>query len=371
MSETVTNKTQYSQLYDRRAVIDLGALQQNYNKIKSICKKEKVLAYVKANAYGHGVLNVVAKLVSLNVDAVAVSSISEFIQIRQHFQKLKVVLGSTYYNKDIISLVAGYSGDLVIYSAEQIDLLSELSGCKITVWLKVNTGMNRMGVPEECFEYNLNRLLKLNCVENVVVMSHMASSYDINTSATYKQIELLQQLSSKYDLPVSMANSAAILKNTMGNFDWVRPGILLYGVSPLATLTTLPGFAKVMTLSSRIVAINNCEKGAKVGYGGTWEAKENSVIAVVAIGYADGYPYNINNGAVVLIGGNRYPIVGRVSMDVITVDITAGAESIKPGDEVILWGKDLTVEEIAQYANTIPYQLLANVSPFRVHFEVK
>ena len=369
MSEIVTKS---NQLYDRRAIIDLSALQQNYAKIKKICSEGKVLAYVKANAYGHGLLNIVAKLASMQVDAVAVSSTTEFITVRQHFKNLKVVLGSTYYNKDIIKLVAQYAGDLVIYDSKHIDLIAEhTSGYKITVWLKVNTGMNRMGISPDDFERCLNKLLKLPSVEHVVIMSHLASAYDINTSATYKQIELLQRLSAKYDLPVSLDNSAAILKNTINNFDWVRPGILLYGVSPLATLTNLSGFNKVMTLLSRIVAINYCKKGSQVGYGGTWVAKRDSVIAVIAIGYADGYPYNIQEGAPVLIAGKLYPIVGRVSMDVITVDITSGSELINTGDEVMLWGKELAVEEVAKYANTIPYQLLANVSPFRISFEAQ
>jgi alanine racemase len=370
MLEIATKKTQLNQLYDRRAIINFSSLQQNFATIKKICKQEKILAYVKANAYGHGLINIVEKLVSLQVNAVAVSSITEFIAVKKHFRNLQVVLGSTFYNKDIIKLVAQYSGDIVIYNSDHIDLISEYaSGYKITVWLKVNTGMNRMGISPDNFEYHLNKVLKLHSVKNVIIMSHLSSAYDINTSATYKQIELLQRLSAKYDLPVSLANSAAILKNTINNFDWVRPGILLYGVSPLLTLTNLQGFSKVMTLMSRVININYCKKGDRVGYGGTWVASCDSVIAVVAIGYADGYPYNIKEGTPVLINNKLYPIVGRVSMDVITVDITLASAAINMGDDVMLWGNELAIEDIAKYANTIPYQLLTSVSPFRVNFE--
>ena len=369
MLEISTKNTQ-NKLYDRRAIINLSALQKNYTTIKKICSQEKVLAYVKANAYGHGLIKIVEKLVSLQVNAVAVSSIAEFMEVKKHFSNLQVVLGSTYYNKEIIKLVVQHAGDMVIYNSNHIDLIAEhTSGHKITVWLKVNTGMNRMGISPDDFEYQLTKLLKIKSVHNVIIMSHLASAYDINTSETYKQRELLQKLSDKYDLPVSLSNSAAILKNTIDNFDWVRPGILLYGTSPLATLTNLSGFSKVMTLLSRIITINFCKKGDRVGYGGTWVARYDSIIAVVAIGYADGYPYNIQEGTPVLINNKRYPIIGRVSMDVITVDITADAEEINIGDDVMLWGNELPIEDIAQYANTIPYQLLASVSPFRVNFE--
>jgi alanine racemase len=199
-------------------------------------------------------------------------------------------------------------------------------------------------------------------------MSHLGCADDKNNSATAKQIALFDQLSAGLHIDKSLANSAGVLLWPESHYQWIRPGLLLYGVSPLAADSYIDGIAPVMTLQSSLISVREIAAGAAVGYGGAWVSESRTIIGVVAIGYGDGYPRHAPNGTPVLINGRRVPLIGRVTMDMITVDLGAQSQD-SVGDIATLWGKGLAVEEIAEFATTIPYELLCNITR-RVHIQL-
>ncbi|MBT4803448.1 MAG: alanine racemase [Legionellales bacterium] len=356
---------------DRRVKIDLSALAGNYASIKKIVNKKDVIAYVKADAYGHGLLKVVATLIDKGVSMFAVASLNELLEIRTLFSDIRVLVGSSYYSEDSLNLIAKHQGEIVVFSESHVELLESISlPCKLNIWLKINTGMNRMGISEHNFNSLLLRLKKCKNVNDadIILMTHFACADDSTPSSAMRQIDRFDQITKGVHLRRSAANSAAILNVPQSYYDIVRPGILLYGISPLAySSEKFLGFKPVMTVESKVIAINDCEAGEYVGYKEAWRAKNKCKIAIVAFGYADGYPLTINENTSVLIKGHICNIVGRVSMDTLAVYLPNLA-NITIGDFVQLWGNDISISDIANSAGTIPYELLTRVSKRRIDF---
>ena len=349
-----------------QATIDLAALEHNFARVKQLAPDSKVLAVLKANAYGHGMLSVAQAL--KQADALGVARLDEALALRAGGIARPIVLLEGFFHQDELAQIVASNLQLVIHHRDQAEaLLAAQLDAPVRVWLKVDTGMHRLGIYPHEFNELYQRLSQSSNVQRPLrLMSHFASSDELDKPATANQLALFSKITKDCEGEHSLANSAAVLNWPQSHADWIRPGLILYGVSPMAEATGCEhGLNPVMTLSSSVIAVRNVNAGEAVGYGGSWIAAHNSRLAVVAMGYGDGYPRGAGNNADVLINGRRLPIVGRVSMDMITVDI--GNEPVAVGDKVILWGADLAVEELARRVDTIPYELLCNITS-RVQF---
>ena len=349
-----------------QATIDLTALEHNFNRVKQLAPQSKVLAVLKANAYGHGMLTVAQALKS--ADALGVARIDEALALRAGGITKPIVLLEGFFHADELQQVVASNLQLVIHHREQAEaLLAAALDAPVRVWLKIDSGMHRLGIYPHEFNELYQRLRQSANVQGPMrLMSHFACSDEVNNPATEKQLQLFSEIIAGSEGEISLANSGAVLNWPQSHGDWVRPGLMLYGVSPIEGCAGADhGLLPVMTLSSSVIAVRDVKAGDAVGYGGSWIAAHATRLAVVAMGYGDGYPRAAGNNADVLINGKRFPIVGRVSMDMITVDI--GAESVQVGDKVMLWGADLPVELLASCVETIPYELLCNITS-RVQF---
>lgn len=347
-----TNKLRHS-----RVVVDLEALRFNYQLLKKSAPNSQCIAVVKADAYGHGAVEV-AKALSGNIkaDAFAVATVPEAIQLREANIQQKILVLGGFVDEDEMLLALEHQLDCVVHSQYQIDLLL-IAGCiTLNVWIKVNTGMGRLG-------FNLDDvsdvLHQLSAFKIVSMMTHLASADDVNNDKTEQQYQQVQGLGlDRYDWSIS--NSAGTLAWPKCRQTWVRFGIALYGVNPFDKASELSKQLKpVMRFESQLVAIYNRHKGDSVGYSSTFNCKNDMKIGVIGAGYADGYPRHIDQSAWVSINDVKLPIIGRVSMDMITVDLTQ-ADSPNIGDVVTLWHKNPTVEQIAISSGTIGYELCCN-----------
>ena len=354
------------------AEIDTHALRHNIAVIRYALSNSKtqILFMIKANAYGHG-LSVLLPFID-GVDAVGVATVSAAVQLRQQgFSRRIVLMPGFHDSEDLLSCVQ-HNVTPVVHSGYQIDLLEQWEGSRtIDCWFKVDTGMSRLGFSLTTASAQLQRLRACSVVNEdaLVIMSHLATADDETDPLSQVQIERFKAFTHGRDFKKSLCNSAAIFRFKHCHYDWVRPGISLYGVSPLVGVSACElGLRPVMTLKARIIAIRHLSKGDCIGYGGVYQCARPIRVAVVNIGYGDGYPRNAPHGTPVLIHGVRCPIVGRVSMDMLTVDITAIADTTV-GDEVILWGGGLPVEEVAGCIGDLTYEMLAQVTS-RVEFKI-
>lgn len=355
-------------MYSRRpqATIDLAALEHNFARVKQLAPNSKILAVLKANAYGHGMLPVAQAL--KQADALGVARLDEALALRAGGIARPIVLLEGFFHPDELAQIVASNLQLVIHHREQAQaLLAAELDAPVRVWLKVDSGMHRLGIYPHEFDELYQRLSQSANIQGPLrLMSHFAGSDELDNGATVNQLALFQQITKSSAGEHSLANSAAVLNWPQSHGDWVRPGLMLYGVSPMAdAVGNDHGLKPVMTLSSSVIAIREVNAGDAVGYGGSWIAAQRTRLAVVAMGYGDGYPRGAGNNAAVLINGKRLPIVGRVSMDMITVNIAA--EPVAVGDKVILWGAELPVEQLARCVDTIPYELLCNITS-RVQF---
>ncbi|MEE2023294.1 alanine racemase [Alkalimonas mucilaginosa] len=348
------------------ARIDVSALKHNLARVREVASGCKVLAVLKANAYGHGMLNVAEQL--QQADAFGVARLDEALALRAGGIVKPIVLLEGFFDADELPQIVASNLQVVVHQQEQIDaiLAAELDA-PIRVWLKMDTGMHRLGLPPEHYQAAHQLLSQSpNCSPGIRLMSHFACADDLACPDTTEQLQRFHHWTQGLSGEVSLANSAAVLGWPHSHGDWVRPGLMLYGVSPLLGKQGAEhDLQPVMTLCSRVIAVRDVAAGETVGYGSAWQAQQATRLAVVAIGYGDGYPRNVPNGTPVLMQGRRFPVVGRVSMDMLTVDI--GDVMIRPGEQVVLWGQGLPVEEIAALVGTIPYELLCNITP-RVDF---
>ena len=349
------------------ATIDSAALRHNLGVVRRRAPLSRVMAVIKANAYGHGLVAVARAL--QGADSFAVARVDEGLALREAGITQTVVLLEGVFDREQLAAAAQAGFELVVHSPEQIELLRAAPpDWQFTVWLKLDTGMNRLGLKGTAFNTALAALRQFACVRQPVrLMSHFASADEPQGPATARQLGVFESATHAEPGPRSLANSAAILNFPTAQVDWVRPGLLLYGVSPLeGTIGADFELQAAMTLQSHVIAVKDVAAGEQVGYGGTWTAARATRLAVAAVGYGDGYPRSLGSGAPVLVGGRRAPLAGRVSMDMIGIDVTDLAPAVAVGDPVILWGPHLPVEEIAVWAGTIPYELLCGISQ-RVH----
>jgi len=353
-----------------RAVIQTQSLQHNLQRVRHYAPNSKIMAVIKADGYGHGIVTVAQALA--DADALAVASIDEAIPIQEELSSCPpICLLEGVFHPDELEEAAMRGFRSVIHSRHQLEWLEQATlDKKLSVWLKVSTGMNRLGIDAADFNEFYRRLQGCANVGSVGVMTHFACADEPNNDMTGVQLARFNSLDIAADAERSAANSAGILQWPDSQFEWVRPGIMLYGSSPMPDRTAETfGLKPVMQLQSELVSVHRVRKGDPVGYGASWSAKADSVIGVVACGYGDGYPRHAPTGTPVLVNGQRVPIIGRVSMDMITVDL-GSQTTAKVGDPVQLWGDALSVDEIAAQAGTISYELLCQVTR-RVPREVR
>ncbi len=344
--------------------VNLAHLQHNLQCIRDHAPQSKVLAMIKANAYGHGLVPVASAL--HEADALGVARFEEAVQLRQQGVVTALVIMGGVYSVEQWQQAAELNCTVVIHHLEQLEQLKQANPKQtVGVWLKLNTGMNRLGLSVDDFEAVYQQLLALpQVVQPIVVVTHFSEAEVINSELTREQFELLQQCCAAKSVLLSAANSAAIVAAQATQEDWIRPGLMLYGVSPLVNTVGADYQLKpVMSLTTRLVAVNQCQANDCVGYNQTWRCPEAMPVGVAAIGYGDGFPRHIpEQGIDVLVNGGRCQIVGRVSMDLITIDLRA-CPNASIGDEVIVWGEALPVENFARAAQLSPYELLSHISP--------
>jgi alanine racemase len=342
------------------ATIDSSALRHNLSVVRRHAPASKVLAVIKANAYGHGLLRAAAALSA--ADGYALLELEEAVRLREAGVRQPIVLLEGFFEPGELPVLARQRIGVVIHSLEQVAALDALpAGARLEVYLKVNTGMNRLGLPPADFAKARDRLRRHPGIGAITLMTHFANADDARGVAW--QMERLRQLPDAEALPRSLANSAAVLRYPETHADWVRPGIMLYGCSPFPEgLGAEAGLQPAMTLESRIIGTQDLRPGDTVGYGGMFRAERSLRIGVVACGYGDGYPRHAPNGTPVSVAGRTTGTVGRVSMDLLCVDLSDIPEA-RPGTRVVLWGEGIPVERVAQAAGTVGYQLLCGIAP--------
>jgi len=348
-----------------QAIINLSALRHNVEVVKKAVPVAKMLAIIKANAYGHGMLKIAENLDQQQIiDGFAVARLSEALLIRAQGIKQKLVVLTGFLSSEDLELASVNQIDLVVHNESQLELLETTRLEKpISVWLKINTGMNRLGIETSQFDGFMNRLDQLEKVRKPVkLMTHLACADEPNITNTERQIESFDGVIGATQCEQSITNSAGLLGWKHAQRHWVRPGIMLYGASPFTGVSAQKYDLKpVMTLKSHVINIRDVKRGECVGYAGSWQAKKTTAIATIGVGYGDGYPRHAADGTPVLIGIQQAKLVGRVSMDSITVDISQ-CDNIAIGDEVVLWGDGLPVEIIAQFSSTISYDLFCGIT---------
>jgi alanine racemase len=350
-----------------RARIDLQALRHNFSRVRQAAPASRTMAIIKANAYGHGTVAIARALP--DASAFGVACMEEAIALREAGFDRRIVLLEGLFAADDIALINAYRLDVVVHHASQVDLLEQ--GCllrPVDVWLKVDTGMNRLGFMPDSVATVRSRIAGIAGVGEVRLMTHFACADDLSSDYTRQQLQRFGDLTAHLPGECSLANSAGVLGWPETHADWVRPGVMLYGSSPLlgssaAELDLRP----VMTLTTRLIAINARRQGDPVGYSGDWVCSSDTNIGVAAIGYADGYPRHAPSGMPVLVNGERVPLAGRVSMDMICLDLGPRSRA-QVGDAVVLWGEGLPIDEVAARAGTISYELFCGVGR-RVQFD--
>ncbi|MDO8207280.1 MAG: alanine racemase [Gallionella sp.] len=337
-----------------QAYIDQNALQNNLS-VARRSTSSRIMAVIKANGYGHGLLRVAEALAG--ADGFALLDIPDAIRLREAGYRQTILLLEGFFEASDLELVAEYQLTCVIHSEWQIALLDAYpKRAALDVWLKVNSGMHRLGFAPDQVAVAMEQLRRHAAVREITVMSHFAFADE--TRGVSDQLALINDIAAQYRVARSYANSAALLRYPATHVDWVRPGIMLYGASPFADTTAQSvGLKPVMTLSSRIIATQDLRAGDEVGYAGQFRADRAMRIGIVACGYADGYPRHAPNGTPVLVDGSASTLLGRVSMDMLCVDLTAIPQACA-GSLVTLWGAGLPIEQVAAAAGTISYELM-------------
>ena len=349
-----------------RAVIDLEALKSNYRLTGELAPSSGNIAVIKANAYGHGAVPVARALEPL-APALAVAYMEEALELRQSGIVAPILILEGFLDREEVAVAADNGFWLLVENARQVETLQRTPlNRPLTVWLKVDTGMHRLGCPIAQASH-FYRALE-NCpgiTSPVVLATHLASADELNNDETSRQIERLDAIARPLAAPLSIANSPGLLAWPAARREWNRPGYMLFGNSPFPhPHNSGDRLLPVMTFESRVISLRTVSPGDGVGYGGDWRARRQSLIATVPVGYADGYPRTAPSGTPVLVNGQRAPLAGRVSMDLITVDVTDVA-GVTAGSPVELWGKQLGIDDVAAPAATIGYELLARM-PARV-----
>jgi alanine racemase len=341
------------------ADISLAALHHNFQLARK-ATTARIMAVVKADAYGHGLLRCADALKA--ADGFALLDLRDAIKLREAGYRQPILLLEGAFSPEELPRIAGHGVACVIHSPHQLAMLDSSArlGNKLSVWLKINTGMNRLGFAPQDVPAAMEKLKSHPGVRDVTLMTHF--SHADEAAGVDAQLQTFNALAASHRAARSLANSAALLRYPQAHGDWVRPGIMLYGASPFEETSAAElGLMPVMTLRSRIISVRELRAGECVGYGGVFCADRNMRIGVAACGYADGYPRHAGTGTPVLVDGQRTRTLGRVSMDMLCVDLSA-LPNAAVGSSVTLWGEGLPVEEVAKAAETISYELLCGVT---------
>ena len=344
------------------AKISQSALEHNINYIKSLAPSSKIMSMVKANAYGHQIKYI--KPILSKSDYLAVSELSEGIELRKLTKKPIVILSGPF-NLDDLTLMIDNEFQFVIHEMNQVSLITS-SAKEMTVWLKLDSGMHRLGFSIEDFSEVIETISRHRNIKIESLMTHLANADDNQNLKNEEQSKCFAEKVQLSEFQNSLCNSAALMNTERLHYEIIRPGIMLYGISPFHQKNE--NLKPVMEISAPIMSIRHIKKGESVGYGSTYTADKDTNIATIGIGYGDGYPRHAKNGTPVLINGKKYPLAGRVSMDLITVDISN--DHFQIGEKAILWGNEnLPIEEVAEFAGTIGYELTSRLTA-RVQFQV-
>lgn len=349
------------------AVIDCRALRHNLQRVRHFAPQSRVVAVLKANAYGHGLLDAAHAL--QDADCYGVARLSEALALRAGGVVKPIVLLEGFFSAEELSQVVAHGLDTAVHSLEQLVALEQASlSAPVNVWMKLDTGMHRLGVhPVEAEAFYQRLCACPNVQQPVNIMSHFARADEPESEATPNQLHVFQQFVQAKPGLKSIAASGGILLWPDSHLDLVRPGIILYGVSPMDDVNGAHfGLKPAMTLTSSLIAVRNHAAGEPVGYGGTWRSERATRLGVIAMGYGDGYPRSAPSGTPVWVNGRIVPIVGRVSMDMISVDLGPDARDAV-GDEVIFWGEELPVEQVSAATGISQYELITQLSSRVVH----
>lgn len=353
--------------FGARALIRLGALKHNLKVLRSAAPAAKIMAVIKANAYGHGMVAVAQSLP--DVDAFGVARVPEAIKLREHGVTTPIVLLSGVIDQDELQLAVDRDFQPVVHCHEQIELLERCNSGAVTVWLKFDTGMNRLGFEPSEAEGLIERLRNLRPVKALRLMTHLSNADELDSGSTHTQLQQFHELTENFDGATSAGNSAGLLgwseslNDPSGSSQgrWIRPGIVLFGISPFADKSAAElGLKPVMQFEARLIAVKPLAKGDFVGYKRAYQNESNTTLGIISAGYGDGYSRHFRSGTPVLLNGRKVPVIGNVSMDMIAVDLGKDAED-QVGDVATLWGDGLPVEEVAPWANAIPYELVCGV----------
>lgn len=342
------------------ATIHSEALQHNYRQVKSYAPRSQAFAVIKANGYGHGLLHVAAALA--DADGFALLELEQAVRLRQQGFVQPILLLEGIFSAADLQVCAELDLRIALHCAEQVAWLEQASLSRpLTVALKLNTGMNRLGFVVETARDWARRLAGCPNVASLALMAHFATADEPDVGIDW-QLQRFRDATAGLNVPVSLANSAAIIDYPAAHADWIRPGIMLYGASPFAERSAADlGLLPAMTLSSRVISTQSLQPGDTVGYGATFRASAPMRIGTVACGYADGYPRHAPTGTPVWVAGCRTRLLGRVSMDMLAVDLT-DVPAASVGSPVELWGRNVSIDEVAAAAGTISYELMCAIA---------
>jgi len=337
-----------------QARINLSAMENNLQ-VARRATDARIMSVIKADGYGHGLMRTAEALAES--DGFGLLDIQDAIRLRDAGYRQVILLLEGFFNKDELTAIAEHDLACVIHNDEQLTMLDAWpEKRKLDVWLKINTGMNRLGFKPDQVAAVMEKLQRHRAVGNITLMTHFANADEARGIAD--PMALFKEITSTYRVGRSLANSAALLRYPASHADWVRPGIMLYGASPFSDASASElGLKPAMTLSSRIIATQDLKAGDEVGYGAIFRAEHAMRIGIVACGYADGYPRQAPNGTPILVDGQRCKTLGRVSMDMLYVDLSS-LPGASVGSKVVLWGDGMPIEEVARAAGTISYELM-------------
>jgi alanine racemase len=334
--------------------IDQSAMENNLQ-VARRTTTSRLMSVIKANGYGHGLLHAAEAFAA--TDGYALLDIQDAVRLREAGFRQPILLLEGFFGEDELPVIAEHDLTCVIHSTWQLAMLDAYPGsAKLDVWLKVNSGMNRLGFAPRQVAQVMEQLRRHRAVRDITLMTHFANADEERGVA--EPLALFNDIVAPYRIARSLANSAALLRYPETHGDWVRPGIMLYGASPFPEVSAQNlGLKPAMTLSSRIIATQTLQPGDEVGYGALFRAEQSMRIGIVACGYADGYPRHAPTGTPILVDGQRTRTLGRVSMDMLCVDLSAMPQAYI-GSTVVLWGEGMPVEEVARAAGTVSYELM-------------
>lgn len=343
------------------AVIDLEAIRHNYRLAKKLTKNAQAFAIIKANAYGHGALRV-AQALAAEADGFGVACIEEALELRAAGIKTPILLLEGIFTADELVLADRESFSLVVHNQQQLDsLLVAKPKNKFKIFLKIDTGMHRLGFAPSEVKALWFALQKCQHIESITLMTHFARADELSSDYTLQQLQQFKAAVAGLEAPSCLANSPAILAWPAAHAEYVRPGLMLYGASPFAEEHEAAAQLKpAMRLESALIAIRQLAVGESIGYGARFRCEQATTVGVVAMGYADGYPRHAIDGTPIAVNGVRTRLIGRVSMDMLTIDITG--LNCKIGDRVQCWGNEVLATEVAAASQTIPYTLFTGLT---------